>query len=71
MNSDIYIIQVLEGLGLLFYNQCIEEKSFMIWIDNGARYHMSKMTIVYCRRVGLIHMDWSAQSPNLNPIKNL
>ena len=65
MNSDIFINQVLEGLGLPFYNQCIEEKGSMIWMDDGARYHTSKMTTAYCRRIGLI------QSPDLNPIENL
>ena len=71
MNSDIYINQVPEGLGLPFYNQCIEKKVSMIWMDNGARYHTSKMTTAYCRCVGLIRMDWPAQSPDLNPIENL
>ena len=47
MNSDIYINQVLEGLGLPFYNQCIEEKGSMIWMDDGARYHTSKMTTAH------------------------
>ena len=30
MNLDIYINQVLKGLKLPFYNQYIDEKSFMI-----------------------------------------
>ena len=47
INSDIYINQVLEGLGLPFYNQCIEEKGSMIWMDDGARYHTSKMTTAH------------------------
>ena len=51
MNSDIYINQVLKGLGLPFYNQCIEKKGSMIWIDNGARYHTSKMTTAYCHHI--------------------
>ena len=71
MNSDIYIKQVQEGLGLPFYNQCIKKKDSIIWIDDGAHYHTSKMTTAYCRRVGLICMDWPAQSPDLNPIENL
>lgn len=46
MNSDIYINQVLKKLGLPFYNQCIEEKGSIIWMDNGACYYTSKITIV-------------------------
>ena len=71
MNSDIYINQMLEELGLLFYKQYIREKGPMIWIDDGAGYYTFKTTAVYRRRVGLIRMDWPAQSPNLNPIENL
>ena len=71
MNSDIYINQVLEGLGLPFYHQCNQEKGTMIWMDDGAAYHTSKKTAAYCRRVGLFRMDWPAQSPDLNPIENL
>ena len=71
MNSDIYNNQVLEQLGLPFYKQCVREKGPMIWMDDGAGYHTSKAATVYRRRVGLIRMDWLAQSPNLNPIENL
>ena len=71
MNSDIYINQVLEELGLPFYKQCIQEKGPMIWMDDGAGYHTSKTTAEYCRRVRLICMDWPAQFPDLNPIENL
>ncbi len=71
MNSDIYINQALEQLGLLFYKQCVWEKGPMIWMDDGADYHTSKATTAYRRRVGLICMDWPAQSLDLNPIENL
>ena len=39
MNSDIYINQVLEQLGLPFYKQCVPEKGPMIWMDDGAGYY--------------------------------
>ena len=71
MNSDIYIDQVLEKLGLPFYQQCVRENGPLIWMDDGAGYHTSKATTVYRRRVGLICMDWPAQSPDLNPIENV
>ena len=71
MNSDIYINEVLEKLGLPFYKQCIRKRGPMIWMDDGAAYHTSKTTTAYRRRVRLIRMDWPAQSPDLNPIENL
>ncbi len=70
MNLDIYINQVLEKLGLLFYKQYIRKKGLMIWIDDGAGYHTSKTTAEYLCRVKLICMDWPAQVSNLNPIEN-
>lgn len=71
MNLDIYINQIPKGLGLLFFNQCIEKKSSMIWIDNGTYYYMFQMTTVYCRYIGFICMNWLPQSLDLNLIKNL
>ena len=38
----------------------------MIRMDDGADYHTSTTTTAYCCRVGLICMDWPAQSPDLN-----
>lgn len=71
MNSDIYINQVLKKLGLLFYNKFIEEKSFMIWINNDAGYHTSKITIPYYLYIRIIFMDWPVQFLDLNLIENL
>ena len=71
MNSDIYVNQVLKKLGLPFYERCIEEKSHMIWINDGAGYHTSKTTTKWRQQMGLICIDWPAQSLDLNPIKNL
>ena len=62
---------MLKELGLPFYKQRIWEKDLMIWMDDGAGYHMSKINAVYCCRVRLIRMDWLTQFPDLNLIKNL
>ncbi len=43
----------------------------MIWIGDDAGYHTSKTIAEYCRCLGLIRMDWPAEFPDLNPIKNL
>lgn len=71
MNSEIYVNQVLKELGLPFYNHCTQERGPMIWMDDGAGYHTSKATAKFRRKVGLLRMDWPAQSPDLNPIENL
>lgn len=43
INFDIYVNQVLKTLGFLFYEQYIQEKKHMIWINNGASYYTSKI----------------------------
>ncbi len=40
-------------------------------MNDGAGYHSSKTTDVYCRYIRLIRIDWPTQSPDLNPIENL
>ena len=40
-------------------------------MNNEAAYHISYETTAYQYRVELLHMEWLAQSPNLNPIENL
>ncbi len=71
MNSEIYINQVLKELRLSFFKRYMEEKRDMIWIDDGARYHTSKMTTKWCQKFGFLRMLWPTQSPDLNAIENL
>ncbi len=71
ITSEIYVNQVLRRLALLVYEQCLREIGEMIYMDDGAAYHTSKYTKKFCTEVGLLRMIWPAQSPDLNPIKNL
>lgn len=71
MNSEIYINEVLEPIGLPFFKKCYAEDSGMIWMDDGAAYHTSKKVLGWGESNGLNRMDWPAQSPDLNPIENL
>lgn len=71
MNSEIYVNQVLRLLAFSFYEECMREIGDIIYMDDGAGYHMSKYTKKFCREVGLLRMIWPAQSPDLKPIENL
>lgn len=71
MNSDIYINEILEPIGLPFFKRCLAKNKNMIWMDDGAAYHTSKRVKEWGRLNGLNRMDWPAQSPDLNPIENL
>lgn len=44
INFEIYINQVQKKLELTFFKCCIEKKRDIIWIDDGAWYHISKKT---------------------------
>ena len=56
MNSEIYINQVLKELGLPFFKRCVEERGDMIWMDDEAGYHTSKMTTKWCQKFGHLRM---------------
>ena len=71
MNSDIYINEILESIGLLFFKRCLTSNKAMIWMNDGAGYHTSKKMIAWGRLHELKRMNWSAQSSDLNPIENL
>ena len=71
MNSEIYIHQVLTVLNFSFYDQCVREKDYMIYMNDETDYHTSKQTTTWKQRNELNRMNWSAQSSDLNPIENL
>ena len=49
INSEIYINQVLKELRLPFFKRCVEKRGDMIWMDDGALYHTSKMKTKWCQ----------------------
>jgi hypothetical protein len=71
MNSEIYVNQMLKELGLPFYAKCVNERGYMIYMNDEAGYHTFKLSAKWRHENGLKRMSWSAQSPNLNPIENL
>ena len=58
MTSEIYVNNVLKPLRFLFFEAMIEKRENMIWMDDGATYHTSKLTIKFCQEVGLLCMKW-------------
>ena len=44
MNSDIYIHQMLQKLKLSFYMHCVQNRDYMIYINDEIDYHTFKTT---------------------------
>lgn len=44
ITSENYINQILKSLDLPFFEKMVEKSGNMIWINNGAVYHISKFT---------------------------
>jgi len=49
----------------------MEHRGDALWMDDGAKYHTSKIVQEYEKALFIHRMWWPAQSPNLNPIENL
>ena len=71
INSDIYINQMLNALRFSFYDKCVKERGFMIYMNDEIDYHISKKMIAWRRFVELKRMNWSIQFFDLNFIENL
>ncbi len=71
MILEIYVVQVLQPLTVLFYKECLGEIGEIIYMNDSAAYHTSKLTKKFCAEVGVLSIICPAQSPDLNPIENL
>jgi transposase len=40
-------------------------------MDDGVTWHTTPKVINYCERHDIVRISWPAQSPDLNPIKNV
>jgi hypothetical protein len=56
-----------------FYREVMAEVGFLraILMEDGASAHTAKLTQIYRLYHGIIQMEWPANSPDLNPIKNI
>jgi hypothetical protein len=71
MNFEIYVNQMLKELSLSFYAKCVNEKDYMIYINDEVDYHIFKLIVKWRHENDLKRMHWSTQSSNLNLIENL
>jgi len=71
MNSKTYTRLVLNEDGGDFYQRVMEHEGDAVWMEDNASYHASKMTTAHRQALGIITLEWPAQSPDLNPIENL
>ncbi len=71
MNFEIYVNQILKELNLSFYAKCVNERDYMIYINDETNYHIFKLTVKWRHENDLKCMHWSTQSSNLNFIENL
>lgn len=71
MNSNIYIDEVLELMGVPFYEKCNEIRKDVLWMNDGTAYYTFKLVEKFRTKVGLKRIFWLPQSLDLNPIENL
>ncbi len=71
MNFEIYVNQMLKELSLSFYAKCVNERDYMIYMNDETDYHIFKLTAKWRHENNLKRMHWSIQSSNLNFIENL
>jgi hypothetical protein len=45
MNFEIYVNQILKELNLSFYAKCVNERDYMIYINDETNYHIFKLTV--------------------------
>jgi hypothetical protein len=62
---------MLKELSLSFYAKCVNERNYMIYMNDETDYHIFKLTAKWRHENDLKRMHWSTQSSDLNFIENL
>ena len=73
VNGDTYrrdIVPVLQEIAQAHPDESLFRQAAIIMQDN-ASIHKARKTIALFERLGITLMDWPANSPDLNPIKNI
>lgn len=67
MNGERYLNEVLQPVVLPFAN---EIGNGFVFVDDNARPHRTRQVNAFFEENFITHMDWPANSPDLNPIEN-
>lgn len=68
MNSVRYLNEVLQPVVLPFANEIGDG---FVFVDDNARPHRTRQINAFFEENNITHMDWPANSPDLNPIENV
>lgn len=70
MNSTSYISLLDNEILYDFYETCVDVQN-MIFVQDNASCHVSKMTKEWFKSNNIKLLEWPAQSPDINPIENV
>ena len=71
MTGPFYYNKIMNDFAYSFYEETAHAQGDALWQDDGAKYHTSKVIFQWQKSMKMQRMRRPAQSPDLNPIKNL